>query len=435
MRKLAEELVKYAKQKGASQAEISISEGRKFSANVREQEIEKLEQAGSRGLSLKVIVDERAATASSSDFNKDTLHRLVDNAIERAKLSSPDPYSKLPELSTVKVSGQELEIYDPAVENLSPDEKIKTAMEMEKIGMADKRITVSGGASYYSNIGSTVLANSNGFSGSYKSTSVTAFVDLQAGDKENPVEDYWYESSHFANGISSPEEIASKAIERVTRLIGSKKIKTQNVPIIFDRSMSSALLGFFAQCVNGRAVYMKNSFLTDKIGESAAASGISIIDNGLLPKGLGSRPFDNEGVPSQKTPIIENGVLKNYILDTYSARKLDMKSTGNSGGTTNFYMEAGRHKPEEIISSVKQGLFFVKSMGQGTNSTTGDYSKGAYGIWIENGRLTYPVAEITVSGNLGDMLKNIEMVGNDLVFDRSTTAPTIKIKEMTISGI
>lgn len=435
MRKLAEDLVKYAKKKGASQAQVQIGDSSQFWAEVRNQNIEKLQQAGSRSLSLKIIVDEKVATASSSDFSIETLHRLVDNAIERAKLSSPDPFSVLPELSNVSVNEKDLQIYDPSVSSLSADEKINIAKKIEKIGTSDKRITVSGGSSFYSSIGSLVLANSNGFIGSYKSTSISTGVALQAGDKDNPVEDYWYESANNLSGISSPEKIANIAISRVTRLIGAKKIKTQRVPVVFDKQMASGLLGFLAQCVNGHSIYMKRSFLSDSIGEKVFGDNISIVDNGLIPKALGTRPFDSEGVPTQKNVIFDKGTLKNFILDTYSARKLDMKSTGNAGGTTNFYLEAGKYSQEEIIASVKKGLFFVRSLGQGTNPTTGDYSKGAYGIWIENGKLTYPVAEVTVSGNLSEMYNNIQMIGNDLVFDKSITSPTILIGELTISGV
>ncbi len=435
MKKLAEDIVKYAKQKGASEAQVSINDETEFWVEVRNQNIEKLQQANSKNLSLKIIVNEKVANASSSDFSLDTLHKLVENAVERAKLASPDTFSSLPENQPITVNEKDLQIYDPSIEKISADDKINIAKRIEKIALSDKRITVSGGSSYYTAIGNVVIANSKGFTGTYKYSSVSAGVSLQAGNKDNPVEDYWYESAKYLNGISSPEKIAGTAIDRVTRLIGSKKVKTQRVPVVFDRKMASSLLGFLSQCINGHSVYMKRSFLAGKIGSKVAASNIKLIDNGLLPKGLGTSPFDSEGVPSQKTTLIENGILKNYILDTYSARKLNLKSTGNAGGSSNLYIETGNYSPEEIIASVNNGLFFVRSLGQGTNSTTGDYSKGCYGIWIENGKLAYPVSEITVSGNLSDMLNNIEMLGNDLVFDSSITSPTLKIKELTISGV
>ncbi len=216
--------------------------------------------------------------------------------------------------------------------------------------------------------------------------------------------------------------------------MNSRKIPTQSVPLVLEPAMTARILGFLASCISGRMIYMNQSFLAGKINEEIAQKNLKIIDDGTMPGKFGSRRFDSEGVPTRYTPILENGILKNYLLDTYSAKKLNMKSNGHSGGTTNFYLEAGKHSPEDIIKSVDKGLLLVKTIGQGTMPSTGSISTGAYGIWIEKGELTYPVHEITINGNLGDILKNIEMIGNDLVFDRSTVGPTIKVNGISISG-
>lgn len=431
--KLAEELISRAKKKGA-QAQISINSGSRFSVDVRDGEVEQLIEAGSTSLSLKIIVDNKTATANSSDLNKATLENMIDNTVQRAQFSSPDEFSGLPEFEKIIVNSEDLKLYDEKVEKLSPEYRIDLAKKLESLCLADKRIKRSTGSGFSSYAGETIIVNSNGFSGSYQSSSCGYGVGLQAGESDNLYEDGWYESSHFASDLPSAEETAQKAIDSVVRMIGAKKVKTQNVPIVFDPQMTSSLLSFLISCLYGNSIVMKTSFLSGKINEKIAADTINIIDNGLIPGAPGSRPFDGEGVPVRKTPIIENGILKSYLLDSYSARKLNMKSTGHASGATNFRMASGKYSQEEIIKSVDKGLFLIGTIGQGTVPTTGDISKGAYGIWIENGKLTYPVSEVTFSGNLAEMLKNITMIGNDPDLKHSVSGPTILVSEMTISG-
>ena len=434
---LAESLVQYAQKNGADETEVHISQGREFGVDVRNGEIEKLVEAGYKDLSIRIIKDKKTANVNSSDFNADTLKQLIHHAIERAEVCSPDPFSGLPETDPEArlVNWRELEIFDAEIEELPAEKKIELAKQTEAIALADERITNSYGSSFGSVSGKLILVNSNGFSGSYKKTSCSLGVYLQAGDGDNKVEAGWYETARYFKKMWTPEQIAKEAVHRVTRLINPRKVKTQNVPVVLEPSVTQSILSFLYRCIHGRSIYMNQSFLVDKIGERIADSGITIVDNGLLPGGIGTRPFDSEGVPLRKNVVIKNGVLKTYLTDTYSARKLKTKSTGNASGANNFYLEKGERSPEEIIRSVKNGLLLTGTMGQGTNTVTGDFSKGAFGLWIEDGEIAYPVAEITVSGNLGQMLKNIELVGNDLRFTRSITGPTIKIGEMTISGV
>lgn len=432
--KLAEELVTYGRKKGADQVEISINEGSGFSVDVLEGKIEKLVEAGSKALHVKVIKEQRVASASSSDFTKDTLHHLIDNAIKRAQVSSPDEFSALPEKEKTDVDIEKLNIFDPAILELSPENKIKTAKKIESICLADKRVKKSYGASFSTGVGTTSLANSNGFSECYKKTSCSSGVYLQSGEGDNLFDEGKYSSARNLKDLMAPEIIAEKAIHRVTRLISARKIETQKIPVVFEPGMTAGLLSFLFNCVNGNSIYMKQSFLCDKLGQKIGNDLITVIDDGLIPGALGTRPFDGEGVPTGKTTVIKKGILENYLLNTYAARKLKMKSTGNGSGANNLYLTAGKHTPQEIIKSVKKGLLLTGTMGQGLIPSTGDISRGAFGMMIENGKITYPVAEITVSGNLGEILKNVQMVGNDLKFDRSITGPTIKVSELTIGG-
>lgn len=433
---LAEKLVTYAKNKGADEVEVSLGQGTEFSVDVRNGDIEKLVEAGSKSLSIRLLKDQKTAAVSSSDFDQDTLHRLIDNAVKRAEYSSSDPFAGLPafEKDAGIVDYEKLNIYDPSIAEVKPDHKIELAKTLEGICLKDKRISNSYGASYGDYSGLSVLVNSNGFSGFYKRTSCGLGVYLQGGEGDNKVEDGWSESNRYFEKLWTPEQIAEIAVHRVTRLIGAKKVKTQNVPVVLEPSMTRSILSFLYQCVNGDSIYMKQSFLVDKVGEKIASDSISIVDDGLMPGAPGTRPYDSEGVPVRKNIVVQNGVLKTYLTDTYAARKLNMKSTGNASGTNNFYLENGTFSPEEIIRSVKNGLLLTSTMGHGTNPVTGDFSRGAFGIWIENGELAYPVAEITVSGNLASMLQNIEMVGDDLRLKSSIAGSTIKIGEMTIAG-
>jgi len=432
--RLAEDLVAYGRKKGADQVEVSIGEGSEFSVDVREGNIEKLVEAGDKGLSLKVILDQKVATASSSDLTEETLHHLVENAISRAKVSSSDPFAGLPDREDITADVKKMKIFDPKILELPPEKKIAAARETEALCLADKRIKKSFGSGFSTYEGTTYLANSNGFSGSYPRTTCSCSVYLQSGEGDNLIDEGWYDYSRNLDDLMRPEAIAKKAIHRVTRLIGARKIESQNVPVVLEPPMTGGLLGFLYRCINGNTVYLKQSFLADKLNDKVGNDLVTVFDDGLLPGAPGTKPFDREGVPTRKTPVIEKGILKNYLMDTYAARKLNMRSTGNASGPNNFYLTAGKSTPEEIVRSVDSGLLLTGTIGFGLVPTTGDISRGAFGMWIENGEITYPVAEITISGNLGTILQEIEMVGNDLEFKRSVTGPTIKIKEMTIGG-
>jgi PmbA protein len=431
---LSEELLAYGKSKGATEMEISISDGSEFSVDFREGKIERLVEAGQQRLALRVFVEGKVARASSSDLSKDTLTGLVENAIERAKIATADQYAGLPENETIEVETDALEIFDPKIVEMPPEKKINAARETEAICLKDKRIKKSYGASFSTTVGEVVLANSNGFSSSYKRTSCSCGVGLQTGEGENLFDEGWSDSSVNLHKLLPPEEIAKIAIQRATRLIGGRKVDTQIVPVVFEYPMTGSLLSFLYTCVSGRNIYLKQSFLAEKIGERIGVDLVTVIDDGLIPGAPGTKPFDSEGVAAGKTTVIESGVLKSYLVDTYAGRKLNMKSTGNASGANNLYLAPGKHTPKQIIKSVDKGLLLTGTIGFGLVPTTGDISRGAVGMWIENGEIAYPVAEITISGNLGQILNGIEMVGNDLEFRQSLAGPTIKVREMTIGG-
>ncbi len=436
--KLAEDLVNFGKNQGADEIEVSILDGYEFSVDVRFGKIENLVEAGSKALGMRVIKDKKTAFSSSSDLSRNTLEHLVKNAIKRAALASPDEFSGLPSPSSRHTDILSLTLFDATIPKLSSKKKIALAIETERIALDDKRITNSHGASLETKEIKTVFANSNGFLQEYDQTVCGLSLGLQAGDTDNRVEDYWFSIKRHYKELESPEVVAKKAVERTIRQINPKKIKTQKVPVIFEPMMTTWLMEFLFACVSGVSIYQKTSFLVDKLGEKIGNNSVNVIDDGLLPGMLGSRPFDAEGVPCKKTPVIEDGILKNYLCNTYAARKLKLKSTGNSAGTgvnpNNFYLKAGDIPPDRIISSLDRGLILIRTIGHGLNPVTGDISRGAFGLWVEKGEIAYPVSEITISGNLGEILNNIEVIGNDLDFQSSISGPTIRIQELTVAG-
>jgi len=432
---IGEKLVKHGVNKGADEVEISIREYNESSVTVRMGEIEELQEASSKRLYIKVIKDKKSATSSSSDFNIDTLKELVSNAVTRSQYGNADKYLGLPELQKVEVSEKDLKLFDPKVLEIPTEKKIEIAKKVEDTAFKlDKRINNSYGGSFSSSYGTFYLVNSEGFSESYNSSQCSIGIYLKAGGTNNSVEGGWYSQDRFFDNLEDIEYIAKKAVERTVRQLNPKKVKTQNVPVIVEPGQARSLLYFLYQCVNGDNVYQGRTFLAEKLNEKIADSKVNVIDDGLMPGKLGTKPFDGEGVPTQKTKVIDKGMLKNFLLDTYAARKLDMISTGNASGFNNFYIEKGKHSPDEIIKSVKNGMLLILTMGHGTNTLTGDISQGAAGLWIENGKIAFPVAEITISGNLGEILNNIEMIGNDLKFNSSICSPTLKIAELTVGG-
>ncbi len=435
---LAVSLVEKACSAGADEAEVQIGDGSEFSVDVRLGRIENLVEAGSRGLGLRVILDKRTAYASSSDLSEEALEGLVRRAVQRARLAGFDEFSGLPDLEERPAAAGPLDLHDPDLEAVDARTKIDLAFQTERLALEDKRITNSQGASVGTNEGVVILANSKGFLEDFRYSHCSLSVGLQAGGTDERVEDFWYSSRTHWKDLDPPDKVARTAVARTVRQLNPRKIKTQQVPLIFEPLMTSWLMGFLFSCVSGVSVYQKMTFLADKLGQEIGSGLLTVVDDGLLPRRPGTRPFDSEGVPCRRTTVVDRGILKNFLCNAYAARKLGLRSTGNSEGggvgPNNFYLQPGRLKPEDIIASTERGLILIKTIGHGLNPVTGDISRGAFGLWVEKGEVVYPVSEITVSGNLGRALHDLEAVADDLDLDMGVTGPTIKIRELTVAG-
>ncbi|MCK5145716.1 TldD/PmbA family protein [bacterium] len=431
---LVEKTLALGKKLGADEMEAAISDRHEFSVEILNGEIDKLVDAGGRSLSFEIIIDKKTASASTSDLSWDTIESMVRSAIERASLASSDPFAGLPDTFANPEKIPDLDIYDNSIAGISAETKIDAATQVESICLANPDIGNSHGSSYFTIHGDSLLANSKGFIAQYPVSLVGNGIYLQAGEGTGLVDEGWYDRARHLEDLWSPERIAQKAMKRATRLVGGKKIKTQRVPVIFEPSMTATLLGYLARCISGDAIYQKRSFLAGMLGDAIAVKNFTIQDNPHIKRGPGSRPWDGEGSPTRPIPIVKNGYLMNYLLDTYAARKLDLTTTGHASGVSNFYLEPGERTPEEIIGSMKKGLLLTGMLGQGFNPITGDISRGAFGLWIEDGQIIHPVSEVTISGNLGEMLNNIQYIANDSEMRQSISGPTIQIAEMTISG-
>jgi PmbA protein len=435
---------------GASDAEAVVREGDEFSVNVRMGEVETLKESGSRALGLRVFLGKRTGSASTSDLTPEGIDHLVSGALALAKVTEEDPFIGLPETSEFGVSPQNLPLYFEDVYSLSGPERIEWARRAEAAALAaDPRITNSDGGSFDASTSHKALANSRGFVGGYRTSYAGVSAAPLAKDVNGQMQrDGWWSGARRIGDLDSPEAIGKEAARRTLRRLGARRVPTQRVPIVFAPETARTLIGSIFDAASGDAIWRGASFLAGKLGATIAASSLTIVDHNtmLLPTGVaafGSSPFDDEGLPSLRTVVVENGVLRNYLLNTYTARKLGMQSTHNAArglagapgtGCGNLYLEPGSLTPEEIIDGVSAGLYVTSLMGFGTNLVTGDYSRGAIGLWIENGQLTHAVEEITIAGNLGEMLLNVSAIGSDLVFRGSVASPTLRIDSMTIAG-
>jgi PmbA protein len=394
-------------------------------------------------LGLRVLAGSRSATSFSSDFSAASLARLVERTLAMAKVTSEDPASGLAPAELLGRYDGDLGLFSPDVAALSTDQRIEFARRAEAAALAaDPRIRNSEGAWFEASWGTKAYANSLGFVGSYR-TSYCAVSVAPIAEDGGMQRDYWYSVARRAAALEAPEAVGRKAAERALRKLHARKISTCRVPVVFDPETARSLVGHIFEAIRGDAIYRSASFLTGKLGQRVAGETITILDDGLRPGGFGSRPFDDEGVPASVTPVIEKGVLRNYLLNCYTARKLNLQTTGNAArglagppvvGPKNFYLAAGQHSPDEIIRSVKNGFYVTDLIGFGVNIVTGDYSRGAAGLWIENGELTYPVEEVTIAGSLAEMLNNIEALGSDLEFRSALAAPTLLVGGLTVAG-
>ncbi|MBB5341222.1 TldD/PmbA family protein [Tunturiibacter gelidoferens] len=454
LRQLASDVLSHALKAGATDAEAVVYEGDEFSALVRLGQVETLKESGSRAVGLRVFIGQRTASTSSSDFSSESIARLVEGAITLAKITSEDPFAGLPEAHEFGQIEEDQHLYFDDVNEMPPAERIEIARRTEAAAMAyDVRIQNSGGGDFDTSTSHKILMNSRGFTGEYR-RSYCGFsaAPIAHDEKGNMQRNYWFSNSRTVTKLENPEEIGHEAARRTLKRLGARQVKTQKAPVVFSPEIARSIIGNIFDAANGDAIYRNASFFSGMLGEQVAGENITVIDDGTIIHrfedgagigGFGTRPFDGEGLPTRRTVLVERGILKNYVSNTYTARKLNMKSTGNASrglagnpgiGAGNFFLEAGTLTPEQIIGDIKSGLYVTETMGFGVNLVTGDYSQGASGLWIENGELAYPVEEITIAGNLKDMYKNIVAIGNDLVFRGASAAPTMRIEGMMIAG-
>ena len=493
LKQLAADILARALKAGATDAEAVVYEGDEFSAKVRLGHVETLKESGSRAIGLRVFIAsgkaQKTASTSSSDFSADAIDRLVSGAVTLARITSEDPFAGLPEPEAFGQHDAESQhLYFDDVNQQPPAERIEIARICEAAALAyDPRIQNSGGGDFDAATSHKILMNSRGFTGEYRRSycgfSAQPIAHDEAGNMQR---NYWYSASRTTQLLEDAVNIGQEAARRTLRRLGARRVKTQQAPVVFSPEVARSIIGNIFDAANGDAIYRHATFFAGKLGERVAGNNITVIDDGTLvfnrpflpPEpdneqpyvyeggltltpgstsddnfdddakkiaigGFGTAPFDSEGLPTRRTVLVENGILKNYVMNTYTARKLGMASTGNASrslasnpgiGAGNFYLSPGQFTPEQIIGGVTSGLYVTETMGFGVNLVTGDYSQGAAGLWIENGELAYPVEEITIAGNLKDMYQNITAIGNDLVFRSASAAPTLRIDGMMIAG-
>ncbi len=435
-------LVERALKAGADAAEAIVFEGQSLGVSWRLGKLEDVERSEGRDVGLRVFIGSRQAVVSTTDLSERSLGPLVERVVAMARVAPEDPYAGLADPDLLASSWPDLEIDDPS--SVPTAEALAaSAAEAEEAALAVKGVTNSGGAGAQWGRSGMALVTSGGFSGAYSGTSFSVSCSVLAGEGTRMERDYDYSSARHLADLDAPARIGRSAGERAVRRLDPRKVRSQAVPIVYDPRVSAGLVGHFAGAISGAAITRKTSFLQHAMGKPVFAPGIEIVDDPHRKRGLRSKPFDGEGVRNRAMKLIENGTLTTWLLDTASARQLGLRSTGHAargaGGppspsTTNLYMAPGKLSPEALIADIQQGLYVTELIGMGVNGVTGDYSRGASGFWIENGKIGFPVSEITVAGNLKEMFLHMTPA-NDLVFRYATNAPTIRVEGMTVAGM
>lgn len=431
--RIIDSVLKQAKTLGASAAEADIGTGAGLSVNVRKGEIDKLEYERDKGLSITLYLDGRKGNASSSDFSEPALKNSVEAAFSIAQHASRDECAGLVEPGLMAKEVPDLDLYHPW--SISPEAAIEMAIECEQAAFdQDKRITNSDGAIVSTYSGINLYGNTNGFIDGWKWSSHTIDCTVIAEDKHGMQRDGWYSKARDYHDLQTIKEISHEAAKRTLARLGSRKLSTRQAPVIFEAPVASGLFSAFITAISGSSLYRRASFLLDKKGEQVFANHINIYEKPHIKKALGSAPFDNDGVATKERDIIKDGVLQDYVLSGYSARKLGLQTTGNAGGVHNLVIEPGKDNLESMIKNMNTGLLITDMIGFGVNQVTGDYSRGASGFWVENGELAFPVEEITVAGNLIDIYKNIIAIGNDIDPRGNVLTGSVLVEGMTIAG-
>jgi PmbA protein len=431
---IIERALEEARIRGASQAEAAVSQDTGLSVGVRLGEVETLEHQRDRSMGITVYFGQRKGSASTADFSLDAVRATVAKACSIARFTAEDACAGLADASLMERSPPDLDLAHPW--NVSADRAIEIAKLCEAAAMGfDPRINNSEGSSVSTHRGLHVYGNTHGFVGGYPTTSHTLSCVVLAGSGEDMQRDYWYSSSRDWRDLQDPEVIGRESARRTIARLEPRKLSTRRAPVLFNPEMARGFIGHFTGAIRGSSQYRQSSFLLNSIGQQVFPAGFSISERPHILKAMGSAPFDEEGVATRERELIADGVLTGYILSSYSARKLGLKTTGNAGGAHNLVVAANTAGGlEALLSRLGSGLYVTELMGQGVNAVTGDYSRGAAGFWVENGVIQYPVAEITIAGNLRDMFKHIAAVGDDVDTRGGTRVGSVLLEEMTIAG-
>ena len=430
---LAEQVLGLCRQQGADQAEVSLSEDSGLSVNVRMGEVETVERTQDRGVAVTVYFDQRKGTASTADIQLGSLKSTVEQACAIAQFTEKDTASGLADADRMATVFHDLDLWHPYA--ISADQAVEMALQAESSGREfDRRISNSDGASMSHGDSVAVYANSHGFSGAERSTHFSLSCSLIAGANDSMQRDYWYSSALRYSDLEAAASIGKQAAERTIRRMNPRSIDTGNYPVLFSAETARSLIGHFLGAVSGGALYRRASFLLDSVDTKLFPDWFSLLERPHIPRGFRSANFDAEGVATREQHLVQNGVLKHYLLGSYSARKLGLQSTGNAGGVHNLDATANAGDLNEMIRNMGRGLLVTELMGQGVNYVTGDYSRGASGFWVENGVIQYPVEEITIAGNMREMFQQIVAIGNDQLTRGTKTTGSILIESMTVAG-
>ncbi len=448
---LATDVVDRAMRAGATDAEAVFYEGDEFSVRVRLGQVETLTESTSRMLGLRVFNGLRTASTSTNDLTEASLQRLVRGAVDLARITEEDPFAGLPDASEFSSlrSGDGLGMYFEDVYSLPAEERIAMARAVEAAALAaDTRIQNSDGGSFSAGTSHKVMANSRGFVGEYRKSLCSLSAMPIAQDERGMQRDGWSSRARTLRKLESAESVGREAARRAIQRLGARRVSTQKATIVFPPELAADLIGDIFDAANGEAIYRHASMFEDMLGRQVASEQVNIVDDGTMMlepglAGFGTLPFDGDGLPMQRKLLVERGVLQTYVTNTYTARKLGTRSTGNASrgvsgapgiGSGNFYLQPGTLTQQQIVADVQNGLYLLETLGSGVNLVTGDYSQGASGLWIENGEFTGAVEEITIAGNLKEIYREIVAIGNDLEFRGSVASPTLRVEGITIAG-
>ena len=430
LKDIASYCIENSKKLGATDVGVKVIHSVSENVSFRNKKLDESNRSDSFAINLTTYIDKKKSSINSSDLSKSNLEKLIERCIDATKITPIDENNSLPDKDLMSKKIEDLKLYDET--HYSNDKKIEFLEQVEDAASLDDKI-VNTESGFTENKNNFVLANSNGFQNGYKTSNFSSSCVAVSRINGTMERDYEFGSKRFLSQMLKPDEIGKIAATKAINKLGPKKIDSEKIGIIFDKRISKGILSTLASAVSASAISRGTSFLKDKIDNEIFPSSINIIDDPKIQKGLGSQNFDSEGVENNSLKLVENGILKNYLIDTYYGKKLNLKSNGRSGGTTNLYFENGNLSFKELLNLEKKFLYITETIGHGGNIITGDYSVGASGFMVENGELTYPVSEITIAGNFKEMFKNL-ILANDLEMKYSTNAPTLLINEMTVAG-